>query len=78
MMNKQQLQALKEKKALLNTNEFDGEVMIEVWKYPVVSLLGETPEWVDKLSLAISLKDDPDARVEGEVERVINEMEWKD
>ena len=78
MMNKQQLQALKKKKALLNINEFDGEVMIEVWKYPVVSLLGDTPVWVDKLSLIISLRDDPDARVEGEVERVINEMEWKD
>ena len=78
MMNKQQFQDLANKKALVNMNEFDGDVMIEVWKYPVVSLHGDTPEWVDKLSLIISLREDPDARVEGEVERVINEIEWKD
>jgi hypothetical protein len=33
---------------------------------------------VDKLSLAISLKDDDDPRVEKEVERLISEMTWKD
>ena len=35
-------------------------------------------EWVDRLSLAISLSEDEDPRVEGEVERLINEIEWKD
>ena len=35
-------------------------------------------EWVDRLSLAISLREDEDPRVEGEVERLINEIEWKD
>ena len=52
--------------------------MIEVWKYPVVALLGNDNEWVDKLSLAISLRDDDDPRVEGEIERLINELKWKD
>ena len=56
----------------------------------VVAELGERPsileklcavpwgqtEWVDRLSLAISLREDEDPRVEGEVERLINEIEW--
>lgn len=42
------------------------------------SLPEGTHEWVDKLSLVISLREDSDARVEGEVLRVINEIEWKD
>lgn len=78
MMNKKELQRLIDNRALLNMNEFDGNVMIEVWKYPVVSLPNTTSEWVDKLSLVISLRKVPDARVEGEVLRVINEIEWKD
>lgn len=78
MMNKKELQMLIDNKALVNMNEFDGRVMIEVWKYPAVSSLGSTAEWVDKLSLVISLREDPDPRVEGELERVMNEMEWKD
>ncbi len=78
MMNKKEFQRLIDDKAILNMNEFDGRVMIEVWKYPVVSLPKGTHEWVDKLSLVISLREDSDARVEGEVLRVINEIEWKD
>lgn len=78
MMNKKELQRLIDNKALLNMNEFDGRVMIEVWKYPVVSSPQTASEWVDKLSLVISLREDTDARVEGEVLRVINEIEWKD
>lgn len=58
-------------------SEFDGNVVIEAWKYPPVAKMGETPQWVDKLSLAISLRDDDDPRVEGEVERLLNEMKWK-
>jgi len=33
---------------------------------------------VDRLSLAISLREDTDPRVENEVERLINDIEWKD
>ena len=40
--------------------------------------IGTKAEWVDKLSLAISLREDEDPRVEGEVERLINEIEWND
>lgn len=78
MMNKKELQNLISENALLGMNEFDGNVMIEIWKYPIVSLINEKNEWVDKLSLALSLKSDKDPRVEGEVERLINEIQWKD
>ena len=76
MMSRKEMRIMSENGCFHNLNEFDGSVMIEVWKYPVVSTMGVRNEWVDKLSLVISLKDDPDARVEGEVERVINEMKW--
>lgn len=76
MMNRKQLQSLLDGRHIYNPNEFDGNVMIEVWKYPVVSAPGCENEWVDKLSLVLSLSDDHDARVEGEVEHVINEMKW--
>lgn len=78
MMSKKELQRLTAENALLNINEFDGDVMIEVWKYPIVSYKGNTNERVDKLSLAITLREDNDPRVEGEIERLINEIEWKD
>lgn len=45
---------------------------------PTVTAIGTKAEWVDRLSLAISLSEDEDPRVEGEVERLINEIEWKD
>lgn len=63
---------------VINPNEFDGETIIEIWKYPVVSRLKSSPEWVDKLSLALSLVEDEDPRVEEEVEHLIDYFQWKD
>lgn len=59
-----------------NTNEFDGDIIIEVWKYPPITVKGKSAEYVDRLSLALTLKDDEDPRVESEIERMINEIEW--
>ena len=56
-------------------NEFDGNI-IETWKYPPVTKIGTESEWVNKLSLAVSLREDSDPRVEGEVERLINDLEF--
>ncbi len=67
---------------LENMNEYDGDVILEVWKYPVIDIKGGGTQgraaFVDPLSLALSLKDDNDPRVEGEVERMIENIEWKD
>ena len=78
MMPVKQLREFKSSGALVRPNEFDGNIIIEAWKYPPVTAIGTKAEWVDKLSLAISLSEDEDPRVEGEVERLINEIEWKD
>lgn len=78
MMSIKQMQALNTSGALLNANEWDGDVVIETWKYPPVTAGGWNAEYVDKLSLAISLREDDDPRVEGEVEYLINKIEWKD
>ena len=78
MMSVKQLRKFKSSEALVRPNEFDGNIIIEAWKYPPVTAIGVKAEWVDKLSLAISLREDEDPRVEGEVERLINETKWKD
>ena len=78
MMSVKQLRNFKSSEALVRPNEFDGNIIIEAWKYPPVTAIGVKAEWVDKLSLAISLREDEDPRVEGEVERLNNETEWKD
>jgi hypothetical protein len=78
MMTAKEYRQLKTNDAFENANCFDGKIMVEVWKYPAVGLKDTHLQYVDKLSLALSLKDDTDPRVEGEVERMINELEWKD
>lgn len=45
---------------------------VEIWKYPPVS----NDQYVDKLSLYLTLRDDNDPRVEKELETMINEMSW--
>lgn len=78
MLSRTQLQSLMKNEVFLNINKFDGNVAIEIWKYPAVSKRGETCKWVDKLSLVLSLRKDDDARVENEAERIINETKWLD
>lgn len=78
MMNTKEYRDFNNDGHLINPNEFDGETIIEVWKYPIVSRLNSSPEWVDKLSLALSLREDDDPRVEEEVDNMINKFQWKD
>ena len=56
------------------TNEIEGRYRIEIWRYEPAMFEGE--KYVDRLSLALSLRDDYDARVEGEVNRVIDSIPW--
>ena len=77
-MSKKQLKKLLSLNTIVNINEYDGDTMIEVWKYPPVVERVECADWIDKLSLALSLKEDDDPRVEGEVQRMINEIIWKE
>ena len=78
MMTVKQLRDFRASGLIVRPNEFDGNISIEAWKYPPVASIGTKAEWVDRLSLAVSLREDADPRVEGEVERLINDIEWKD
>ncbi len=61
---------------IVNPNEFDGDIIIETWKYPAVSRKDEPVEWVDPLSLVLSLRKGEDPRVEEETEQIINNFKW--
>ena len=78
MMTAKQLRDFRASGVIVRPNEFDGNIIIEAWKYPPVTSIGIKAEWVDRLSLAVSLREDADPRVEGEVEHLINDTEWKD
>lgn len=50
-------------------NDIEGNVTLEIWSYPPI-----TNDYVDKLSLALSLRNDQDPRVEKEVKNIINSI----
>ena len=61
---------MKKNDLLYGLNKMDGHIKIEVWEYPPIGL----KKVVDKLSLFMTLKNDSDARVENELEIMINEL----
>lgn len=67
---------LRSKGAFVRQNQYDGNFVVEVWKYP--PLMAEGGDCVDKLSLILSLKEEADPRVENEVEHLKGCVEWKD
>ncbi len=72
-----QFKALDAAGAFEGLNLYDGHIMIELWKYPAIKTSDDS-KYADPLSVALSLADDEDPRVEGEVERMINNITWKD
>ena len=90
MMTTKEYREYKSKDMFENPNIYDGAVIVEVWKYPAVQQHNNNNnnnnndndnnnnKWVDKLSLILSLKDNNDPRVEGELDQLIKEIEWKD
>ncbi|BBE16139.1 hypothetical protein AQPE_0276 [Aquipluma nitroreducens] len=57
-------------------NGIEGIYKIEVWNYPTFMPSHPDNKIVDKLSLFLSMKDDPDSRIEKELEIMIEEMKW--
>lgn len=55
---------------LTNANPADGNVRVEVWKYPPIAF----GNYVDRLSLALTLEEDNDDRVQKEVEDMIDRV----
>ncbi len=51
MMTVKQLRDFRASGAIVHPNEFDGNIIIEAWKYPPVTSIGTKAEWVDRLSL---------------------------
>ena len=78
MMTSKEYRAVKSADVMENPNIYDGNYIIEIWKYPVVSKIGDKNQWVDRLSLVLTLREDNDPRVEKEVERIISEQKWTD
>lgn len=52
-----------------------GEYSIEIWKYPSVSATGAS-SIVDKLSLYLSLRDNPDKSIRKESENLLRTINW--
>lgn len=67
---KEAFKVLKSNNIFYGLNRMDGTAKIEVWEYPPIGL----KKIVDKLSLYMTLKNDSDARVENELEIMINEI----
>ena len=57
-------------------NEIEGAYKIEVWNYPTFMPFHPDSKIVNKLSLYLSMKDDPDSRIEKGLEIMIEEMKW--
>lgn len=55
----------------LNVNPIEGDCCVEIWQYPPIPT---DKQYVDKLSLALSLQNDHDPRVEKEVELMIEQL----
>jgi len=67
---KESFKELKSKNIFWGLNKMDGTAKVEVWEYPPIGL----KKVVDKLSLYMTLKNDSDARVENELEIMMNEI----
>ncbi len=56
---------------ILNLNTIEGNFCIEIWKHEPINC---NDKFVDKLSLALCLRDDKDPRVNKEVEQMIKDI----
>lgn len=70
---------LEKNNTLVNRNEYEGRYAIEVWKYNpliLVNNLSKARSVTDPLSLYLSLKDNPDERVQMALEQIIKKFIW--
>lgn len=57
----------------MGLNDFDGNVKVEIWRYPEID---KGTNVVDKLSLFLSLEDDPDPRVDKQNRQMFDKI-WQ-
>lgn len=55
-------------------DEIEGDIQIEIWKYNPAVLSDNG--YIDPLSLYLCYREDKDARVEGEMEKLIEQRKW--
>lgn len=77
MMSPNKLKELLSSGKLFHPNFLDGNIIIEAWKYPIISKPDTKSDYVDILSLIISLRNDSDPRIENEISLLINNFAWK-
>jgi len=58
----------------LETNKYAGDNTIEVWRYNPEPLSNNG--FVDRLSLFLLFKNETDERIQGELEQMINKLQW--
>ena len=62
------------KNLAVETNKYAGDNTIELWRYDPYLLSNNG--FVDKLSLYLLFRNDADERVQGELEKMINQIKW--
>lgn len=70
---------LQKSNALINSNDYEGEYALEVWKYNPLTLVDELPNdmaVVDPLSLYLSVKDSRNERIEMALEKILEKIIW--
>ncbi|MFT4072101.1 MAG: hypothetical protein QM654_09340 [Dysgonamonadaceae bacterium] len=55
-------------------DEIEGDIQLEIWKYNPAVLSDNG--YIDPLSLYLCYREDKDARVEGEMEKLIEQRKW--
>jgi len=76
-MEKNIFYGLRNSDALPELNEYSGDFCLEVWKYDPIKLTGNLSLGiVDPLSLYLSLKNNPDERIQIELEKLISRQPW--
>lgn len=65
---------LKKKGKTGEISDYDGDFMVEIWRYNP-GVLSDN-KYVDPLSLYISFKESNDERIEMELKKLINDFEW--
>jgi hypothetical protein len=53
----------------------EEDILLEKWNYPP-ALLSDSPGLADPLSVFLSLRDDPDERVQAALQHLLEAMPW--
>ena len=66
--------SLKKEKKITTISDYDGDYIIELWRYNPGKIA--TSNWVDPLSLYLCYKDAADEREEMALEQLLEKVKW--